>query len=169
MRIVVVSDTHMPVRAGRLPSRLMRELERCDAILHAGDWTRWTVYETFAALAPTMGVAGNNDEPDIVRRLGWRRVVELDGCRIGIVHGHGGAGRRDTEANALRAFAGEKLDLIVYGHTHIPVNKMVGGIRVFNPGSPTDKRGQPRYSFGLLQIEGGAMVSLEHVFYDDKN
>lgn len=169
MRIVVVSDTHIPGRAKRLPARLMRELKRCDAVLHAGDWTRWSVYETFAAFAPTTGVAGNNDGPDIVRRLGLRRVVELDGCRIGIVHGHGGTGRRETETNALRAFAGEKLDLIVFGHTHIPVNKTADGVRVFNPGSPTDKRRQPLYSFGLLHIERGAIVALEHVFYQDEN
>ena len=169
MRIVVVSDTHMPYRARELPPRLVEELRNCQGILHAGDWTDWSVYERFAAFAPTEGVAGNNDGGDIIRRLGLRKVVSAGGCRIGIVHGHGGWSRSDTEANAIRAFKGEKLDAIIYGHTHIPVSKTLDGMLVFNPGSPTDRRGAPKYSFGVMEIRGGAIVSAEHIFYDKKN
>lgn len=164
----MVSDTHMPYRARDLPPRLVRELQNCHGILHAGDWTDWSVYERFAAYAPTEGVAGNNDGGEIVRRLGLRKVLEAGGCRIGIVHGHGGLSRKDTEANALRAFRGEKLDAIIYGHTHIPVRKTLDGVLVFNPGSPTDRRSSPKFSFGVLQIRNRKIELAEHIFYDKK-
>ncbi|MFC5472265.1 metallophosphoesterase family protein [Cohnella suwonensis] len=170
MKVVVVSDTHMPRMSKKLPDRLLRELKDADAILHAGDWTKLSLYEELAAFAPTYGVAGNNDGEDIVKRFGLSRIVALGGCRIGIAHGHGGLKRAATEAHAVSFFKGEKLDAIVYGHSHIPVLKRlaVGGPLIFNPGSPTDKRRQERYSFGIFRIKEG-QLSAKHVFYGDKS
>jgi hypothetical protein len=164
MKIVVVSDTHMPRRAKRLPERLADELKTADAVLHAGDWTDLSVFETLSAYAPTEGVAGNNDGADIVRRFGYRKVVSFGGCRIGLVHGHGPGRRSDTETRALEAFADQKLDAVVFGHSHIPMLKRAGGTLLFNPGSPTDKRRQPRYSFGIFRIEDGQLTA-HHVFF----
>lgn len=170
VKIVVVSDTHMPRMNKKLPDRLIRELKSADAILHAGDWTKLAVYEQLLAYAPTYGVAGNNDGEEIVQKLGLRKMVTLGGCRIGIVHGHGALKRIATEAHAIAEFKGEQVDAIVYGHSHIPVLKQAGeGLPlIFNPGSPTDKRRQAKYSFGIFRIEEGKLLA-KHVFYADKS
>lgn len=168
MRIVVVSDTHMPRMNKKLPSRLLRELKTADVILHAGDWTNLYVYDALAAFAPTYGVAGNNDGADIIRKFGLRKQLELGGVRIGIVHGHGDGKRVDTETRAMEAFQNIQLDALIYGHSHIPVLKRSAGMLIFNPGSPTDKRRQPLYSFGIFQVTGGTLTA-KHIYYDDKS
>lgn len=168
MKIVVVSDTHMPRMNKKLPDRLLRGLKTAKAIIHAGDWTNLSVYEALAAFAPIYGVAGNNDGADVIRKFGLQREIEFEGVRIGIVHGHGDGKRINTEACALEAFKDVQLNVLIYGHSHIPVLKRIGGLLVFNPGSPTDKRRQPMYSFGILQLADGK-VSAKHKFYNDKS
>jgi len=167
MKIVVVSDTHMPRMNKKLPARLIRELTHADAIIHAGDWTKLSVYEELAAYAPTYGVAGNNDGEEIVRKFGLNKVLELDGCKVGIVHGHGTGARTATESRAVETFKDVKLEALIYGHSHIPVMKRIGSMLLFNPGSPTDKRRQPFYSFGIFQLKGSVLTA-RHVFYNDK-
>jgi putative phosphoesterase len=154
----------MPKKSRKLPERLYRELKRADAIIHAGDWTTMSVYETLAGFAPTDGVAGNNDETDIVKTFGYRKVLTLEGCRIGVVHGNGPGKRSDTEQRALDTFKGSLLDAVIFGHTHSPVRKYAGGLLVFNPGSPTDKRKQACYSFGIFRLNSG-LLRAEHVFF----
>lgn len=166
MKIIVLSDTHMPHRSKTLPSRLVQELKGSDLILHAGDWTDWFVYERLAEFAPVQGIAGNNDGMDIVERLGYQRIVEAQDKRIGMVHGHGWRGT--TENIALNTFKGETLDCLIYGHSHIPVVKTIDGQLVLNPGSPTDKRGEDKYSFIVLTIEAGQMEA-QLVLYPDKH
>ncbi|WP_239616756.1 metallophosphoesterase family protein [Cohnella mopanensis] len=167
MKIVVVSDTHMPRMNKKLPERLIRELVNADEIIHAGDWTNLAVYEELAKYTTTHGVAGNNDGEDIIKQFGYRKVLKFEGYRIGIVHGHGAVKRKATESHAIDTFKGVRLDALVYGHSHIPVLKRIGGLLVFNPGSPTDKRRQSLYSFGILRVEEG-LLSAKHVFYSDK-
>lgn len=168
MLIGVVSDTHMPRMAKSLPAPLVEAFRKADLILHAGDWTDLRVLEALEKLAPVEGVAGNNDGPDIVRRFGWRKIVRAGDAAIGLVHGHGAGGRGDTEGRAIRAFEEDAVDCIVYGHSHVPALKEVNGVVVFNPGSPTDKRRLPRYSFGLLEVEAGTLKA-RHVFYEAKS
>ncbi|MET3207845.1 UNVERIFIED_CONTAM: putative phosphoesterase [Paenibacillus sp. PvR008] len=166
MKIIVLSDTHMPYRGKALPGRLVQELKGSGLILHAGDWTDWFVYERLSEFAPVQGIAGNNDGVDIVERLGYQRIVEVEGKRIGMVHGHGWRG--STENIALNTFKGETLDCLIYGHSHIPVVKKLDGLLVLNPGSPTDKRGEDEYSFIVLTIEAGQMEA-QLVLYPDKH
>lgn len=166
MKIIVISDTHISSAARELPSALLKELPGADLILHAGDWTDWSVYEKLSAFAPVEGVAGNNDGPDIVQRLGYERIVEADGKRIGIVHGDGFRGT--TEDRAIAAFAGRQVDCIIYGHSHIPVVRTINGVLVLNPGSPTDKRRQVQYSFAVLNLNNGTFEA-KHIFYSDKS
>lgn len=170
MKIVVVSDTHMPRMSKRLPAALQYELKDAAAIIHAGDWTRMSVYEALAEYAPVFGVIGNNDGPEIAAKFGMRTLLTLGGCRIGVVHGHGAALRTKTEAHAVAAFKDERPDAIVYGHSHIPALRRdaKSGMLIFNPGSPTDKRRQARYSFGIMTALDGKL-SARHVFYSDKN
>jgi len=170
VRVAVVSDTHMP-RFGRvLPGPLVRALEqeRVERILHAGDWTAPFVVELLEAIAPVHGVAGNNDPPELAERLGTVRVLDLDGVLVGITHGHLGSARLATPQRAVAALAHiPGIAAVCFGHSHIPLvrTEPVGGPLLVNPGSPTDRRRQPRFSWALLDVGGGA-VSAELRFFD---
>jgi putative phosphoesterase len=160
MLIGVISDTHMPRMAAQLPDSLLKDFAEVDYILHAGDWNSMEVYNELLRLAPVDGVAGNTDDMTIVSRFGYQKIIELHSKRIGIVHGHG---RGTTESNALQAFKDEQVDCIIFGHSHVPLVKVVDEILLFNPGSPTDKRRQPRYSYGILQIEDELTASHRYI------
>lgn len=162
MRIIVVSDTHMPHRAKTIPAPLRKALESADFILHAGDWCVPDAVRAFEAYAPVDGVAGNNDGREIAQRFGWRKRLDLGGIRVGIVHGHGAGGT--TESRALQAFRNEKVDVILFGHSHVPLVRREGDVLLFNPGSPTARRTQPRYSFGVWDIEDGRLRT-KHVYF----
>ncbi len=168
VKIVVISDTHMPRMSKKLPDRLIAELADADAILHAGDWTSTDVISTLTAYAPTYGVSGNNDGPELRKKFGLKKLLKLGGCTIALIHGHGTNKSVATEARAIEAFRGQRVDVIVYGHSHTPVLKRLGKTVVLNPGSPTDKRRQPLYSFAILTIEDGKLDA-HHIYYDDKS
>jgi putative phosphoesterase len=168
MRLAIVSDTHLP-RFGRvLPRALVEGFEReaIDSILHAGDWTTPLAVDLLEQLAPVDGVAGNNDGPELHDRFGTRRIVALDGVRIGITHGHLGPGGT-SEDRARSAFAGEaELDAIVFGHSHIPrIRRPAVGPSLINPGSPTDKRRQPAFTWVVLETASGRIARVELVAY----
>jgi hypothetical protein len=165
MRIGVISDTHMPNRAKRLPQAVAGGLADVDLILHAGDWVSLEAVEMLRQIAPLDGVAGNNDGAEIERRFGRKKLLAVQGFRIGIVHGDGA--RLTTPERAKAAFAEERPDVIIFGHSHQPYHRVHDGILLFNPGSPTDKRFAPRYSFGILEL--GAEVTAYHLFFDDKS
>lgn len=166
MRIGVVSDTHMNGKTAYLPQALREGLQGVDQILHAGDWTSPAVAELLERIAPVDGVAGNNDGPDIIERFGWSKLVRAGDILIGIVHGDGYG--KTTEQRAYEAFAGEPVDVILFGHSHVPYLERRGGVLLFNPGSPTDKRRQPRYSYGILEIGAGKSMEAELFYYDSK-
>lgn len=167
MKIGIVSDTHMTRMAKSLPRALIEGLTGVDYILHLGDWVDPDIYDWLAQLAPVDGIAGNNDGMEIVNRFGERKILEFEGKRFGLVHGHKPYSGRGTDGNALRAFDGYELDCILFGHSHQPLQRDENGVLLFNPGSPTDKRGEKRYSFGIIEIEGGELTA-RHVFYDSK-
>lgn len=166
MHIGIVSDTHMPHRGQKLPRALVKGLRGVDLILHAGDWTSASVISMFESLAPVDSVAGNNDGADIVKRFGRRKIIEAGGIRIGLVHGDGAG--RSTKDIAFQAFRNQGVDIIIFGHSHIPYMEEREGILLFNPGSPTDKRFQPKYSYGLLDIGEEQSLRLRHVYYRSK-
>jgi uncharacterized protein len=171
VRIAVVSDTHLPRFGRTLPAALVRGIADAhpDLIIHAGDWTTPLAATLLEAIAPLDGVAGNNDGPDLHERFGTQRVIEAAGARIGITHGHLGPGAT-TRDRAVNAFATEPgLDAIVFGHSHIPlVERRRDGIWLVNPGSPTDRRRQPLFSWALLTIEDGRIIAAELVTYADR-
>lgn len=162
MRVIVLSDTHMPKRAKELPSELVRELEQADLIIHAGDWQTIEVVEMLRPYGPIEGVYGNVDSEYIKQQFPEKKLLEINGFKIGIVHGHGQ--KQTTEKRALNAFTEESLDLLIFGHSHIPVKKQIGEMWVFNPGSPTDKRRQEFYSFGVLDITDA--LEINHVYFE---
>ena len=151
MRVLVVSDTHVPVLARKLPDQLLEEAQACSAILHAGDLVSSGVLDQFTRLVPTYAVHGNQDSPTVRARLPSRRMVTLGKWTIGIVHGHEGIGMY-TEDRAFNAFASQRVDVIVFGHSHQPMNMKRDGILMFNPGSAVAGRGGQGNTYGVLEL-----------------
>lgn len=164
MNIVVISDTHLPKRKKGLPTRLLEQLKDADLIIHAGDWTTIDVYKALQSYARVEGVYGNVDGQEIIELLSFKKIVEVCGIKIGITHGHGKG--KTTEKRAIEAFKGEKVDCIIFGHSHIPVNRFEGEILIFNPGSPTEKRRQKQYSFGVITISD--KIAAELLYFDEE-
>ena len=167
MKVGVVSDTHMPRFGTRLPAALRDGLRSAgvELVLHLGDMTSLAIVPLFEEIAPFDAVAGNNDGPEIRERYGRVKIVGVGAARIGMIHGDGERGT--TLRRALAAFEGEALDALLFGHSHIPYLERHGARWVLNPGSPTDKRRQPRYSYALLEIAGGE-VTPRLVYYEDR-
>jgi putative phosphoesterase len=168
VRIAVVSDTHLP-RFGRDLPRALRDglaEEHVGLILHLGDFTTLDVAALFEAIAPFDGVAGNNDPPGVLDRFGRRKVVTVDGVRIGLTHGDVGPGRTTPE-RAIGTF-GREVDVILFGHSHIPLaRRLTDGRWLMNPGSPTDRRREPRYSWGVVEVVAGSVTHVELRSFDD--
>ena len=170
MRIAAVSDTHLPKFGRALPRALVDGIraERVDLIVHLGDFTGPFVPGLFEALAPFDAVAGNNDGRELVARFGRRKVLELDGLRVGLTHGDLGLGAT-TRERARATFAPDGVTLVLFGHSHAPLlEQLPGGPLLVNPGSPTDKRMQSRYSWALVDVEGGQLRA-ELRFFDDRS
>lgn len=161
----VVSDTHLPRFGRTLPPALVRGLRKTgvDAIVHCGDLVEPLALELLEEIAPVIAVAGNNDGEELHRRLGERAVIEAEGLLIGVTHGHYGPGRT-TADRAYNAFADDRVDAILFGHSHIPYRARRDGILLFNPGSPTDKRLNPMFSYGIVRIADGR-IRASHRFY----
>ena len=152
-RVVLLGDTHLPRFGRALPPPVTEALAQADRILHVGDLTQPFVLDLLAEHAPVDAVAGNNDPPELVDRLALSRVVEIEGVRIGMTHGHHGPGRTTPE-RARRLFDADALDAIAFGHSHQPMVELVDGVWMLNPGSPTDRRRQPAFTFLRLEVGG---------------
>jgi uncharacterized protein len=131
----------------------VRLLEDADLLLHAGDVVSSGALEELASLGPVQAVAGNMDQPDLQATLPVRRIVEVDGVRIGIVHDAGP--RVGREQRLCTAFPG--CAVIVYGHTHVPQLERHGGVWIVNPGSPTERRSAPAHSMAVLRVSDDAV------------
>jgi putative phosphoesterase len=171
MRIGVVSDTHLP-RFGRALPRALRDGlagAHVDLILHLGDFTGPEVPDLFEALAQFDAVAGNNDGEELVARFGRRKVLQVGGLRLGLTHGDLGVGRT-TPRRAAGSFAPDEVDVVLFGHSHIPlVQRLDDGRWLLNPGSPTDRRRQPRYSWALIDVMSTGDLRPELQFFDDRS
>lgn len=165
--IGVVSDTHMPRFGTALPAALRQGLANVDVIVHCGDIVAAMAIPLFEEIAPVQAVAGNNDPAELHRRFGKRKILEFGAVRIGVTHGHDGAGR-STLARAQNAFKGEAVDAVLFGHSHVPYNERHEGVLYFNPGSPTDRRRQREYSYGIIRISGKKLEAALF-FYPDKS
>jgi putative phosphoesterase len=152
MRIGVVSDTHIPARAKALPPALFTIFDGVDLILHAGDLVEERILTELSAIAPVEAVAGNMDCIALHSKLGSKKVLELGGFRIGLIHGDMGRNRSKTPQRALDAFIKDNVNCVVFGHSHQPYRQIINGILLFNPGSPTDRRREPRHSCGILTL-----------------
>lgn len=163
MLVAIVSDTHLPRGRRRLPGACLERLRTADLILHAGDFVSADALAEIEALAPPLAaVHGNVDSKELGVHLPETRVVEANGVRIGMVHDAGPAQAR--LGRMRRRFP--DADAVVFGHSHIPLHEEDDdGFQIFNPGSPTDRRRQPRHTMGLARAEDGR-VRFEHVVLD---
>jgi putative phosphoesterase len=155
MRIVVLSDTHAPRRWKSCPPRVAGYLRTADLILHAGDVCTADVLDELSEYGPVRAVVGNNDGPDVTN-WGAEPTLELDldGLAAAMIHDSGQATGRLQRMR--RTFP--RAQLVVFGHSHIPLDQSGSGLRIFNPGSPTDRRRQPHGTLGILRVEEGRLV-----------
>ena len=158
----------MPRFGKILPAPLRQGLTRAgvDLIVHCGDIVDSMALRLFEEIAPVQAVAGNNDPPDLVEELGRKKLLQLGNVRIGLVHGDAGIGS-STLARAQNAFRDEPVDAVLFGHSHVPHSQHHDGILMFNPGSPTDKRRQREYSYGILKITARRITPSLH-YYPEK-
>jgi putative phosphoesterase len=158
VRLLLMSDTHVPKRARALPDQLLAEVDAADVVIHAGDWVDTATLDLLEARSRRLvAVWGNNDGPELRRRLPEVARVELDGLRVAVVHETGQAAGR--EARCDKAFP--ETDVLVFGHSHIPWDAVTPrGLRLLNPGSPTDRRRQPVCTFLTAEIADGRLGSV---------
>jgi putative phosphoesterase len=158
VKVAVLSDTHAPRFWKGCPRGVAAVLEHVELILHAGDVCTAAVLEELSTWAPVHAVLGNNDGPDVAA-WGARETLslDLDGLPVAMIHDSGPA--KGRPARLRRRFPDARL--VVFGHSHIPFDEFHDGQRIFNPGSPTDKRRQPRGTMGLLEISDGTLVSAD--------
>ncbi|HEV7844731.1 MAG TPA: metallophosphoesterase family protein [Thermoleophilaceae bacterium] len=155
MLIAVVSDTHMPRGARRLPPACVAWIEAADLLLHAGDFSTLAVLRELEAIGPpVIGVHGNVDSADVRRLLPAERIVEAGRVRIAMVHD---AGPRAGRLERMRRRFGGRADIVVFGHSHMPLHEPApDGFQILNPGSPTERRRAPAHTMGLIRIEHGS-------------
>ena len=161
MRLLLLADTHVPKRARDLPAELWREIELADVVFHAGDWVDVGLLDQMESSARRLvGVVGNNDHGELRDRLPEVASIDLEGLRFTVVHETGQSTGRETRMDA--AYPGT--DVLVFGHSHIPWDTLTpNGMRLLNPGSPTDRRRQPTGTFVTAIADGGELRDVELV------
>jgi uncharacterized protein len=154
MLIAVISDTHLPRGARRLPDGCVERIAAADLLLHAGDFSTLEVLRELEAIGPpVLGVHGNVDSADLRRLLPEERIVEAEGARIAMLHD---AGQRTGRLERMRRRFGDRADVLVFGHSHLPLHEEApDGFQIFNPGSPTERRRAPTHTMGLIRVADG--------------
>ncbi|MET0725216.1 MAG: metallophosphoesterase [Leifsonia sp.] len=161
MRLLLISDTHVPARARRLPDAVLRAVAHADVVIHAGDWVDEATLDLLEEKAERLvGVYGNNDGLGLRRRLPEVARVELEGIRFAVVHETGSATGREARMDAVF----DDVDVLVFGHSHIPWDSVTPrGMRLLNPGSPTDRRRQPVCTMMTAVADAGILRDVELV------
>lgn len=164
MKLLLISDTHVPKRARALPAQVLAAVDAADVVIHAGDWVDAATLDLLEQRARRLvGVWGNNDGPELRRRLPEVAHVELGGLRFAVVHETGPATGREMRAERDHPDA----DVLVFGHSHIPWDTVSPrGLRLLNPGSPTDRRRQPVCTYLTLDVADGRIADVTLVPVD---
>lgn len=159
MRLLALSDTHVPVRARNLPVEVWGAIEAADVVVHAGDWVHLGLLDAIERRARRLvGVVGNNDGPELRLRLPEVARAELAGVRLAVVHDTGPTRGREQRM----AVTFPDVDVLVFGHSHAPWDSVApSGLRLLNPGSPTDRRRQPHGSYLTAEVSRGRLCDVE--------
>jgi uncharacterized protein len=158
VRLLLIADTHVPRRARDLPPRVWDEVAQADAVVHAGDWVVPELLDELTAKAERLVACwGNNDGDALRSRLPERADVVLEGLRFTVVHETGASAGREARMSCHYP----DTDVLVFGHSHIPWDTTTStGLRLLNPGSPTDRRRQPFCTYMTAQVAGGALTDV---------
>jgi uncharacterized protein len=158
VRLLLIADTHVPKRARDLPQQVWDEVADADVVIHAGDWVEPSLLDALEDKAAQLVACwGNNDGEELRSRLPERADVNLDGLRFTVTHETGASGGRDARMAALYP----DTDVLVFGHSHIPWDTTAAtGLRLLNPGSPTDRRRQPFCTYMTAIVEAGLLVDV---------
>ena len=160
MRLVLLADTHVPTRARDLPAALWDAVDAADVVVHAGDWMDVALLDALEARSRRLVACwGNNDGAELRSRLPEVGRADLDGLRLGVVHETGGRDGRERRCDArFGPGSDDPVDVLVFGHSHIPWDTTTpGGVRLLNPGSPTDRRRQPAGTYVTALVETGTL------------
>jgi len=161
MKIVVLSDTHIPRTASDIPKQVYGAIKNADMVLHAGDIVDSDFLKRLQKMKKTVAVHGNMDSDELKRRLNDKEIVRAGKVKIGLIHGYGP--KNSVVSMVRREF--NDVQAIVFGHTHAPMNQVKDNILLFNPGSPTDKVFSTFNSYGILTVENnritGEIVRME--------
>jgi len=153
MKIGVISDTHIADTTTAIPAKILQDFKNVDMVLHAGDLTDLNVIEQLKKSCPHItAVYGNMDSSDVREKLPEKKIIKAGNYKIGLMHG-AGAPAQLVEFMA-RAFKDDNVDIIVFGHSHRPLNEEKEGILFFNPGSAMDKVYAPYNSYGIIELNG---------------
>jgi len=150
MIIGVLSDTH----SRNIPAAVIERFKSVDLIVHAGDMCDLLTLKMLKKIAPTKAVQGNMDESDLKKVLSLKEIITCGNLKIGVTHGHLGESR-DALKNAMTLFKDDKIDMVIFGHSHQALNEKVGNTLYFNPGSPNDSVIAKCFSYGLITIDAG--------------
>lgn len=163
MRLLLISDTHVPKRARDMPAVVWDAVDAADVVLHAGDWTAPELLDRLQERTRVLVACwGNNDGDELRSRLPERADVALGAVRFTVVHETGAAAGRAERMARLYP----DTDVLVFGHSHIPWDATAStGLRLLNPGSPTDRRRQPFCTYQTATVFGGVLsdVTLHRV------
>lgn len=160
MKIGVISDTHIPVTVSEVPGKLIKALEGCDLILHAGDLIELSVIESLEKISKVEAVYGNMDSAKVCSKLKDKKIINAGNKKIGLMHGYGDP---DNLVSILKQeFSAQKPDIIVFGHSHRPMNEYIDDVLFFNPGSATDTVFAPYRSYGIIEISGNKIKARIH-------
>jgi len=152
MRLGVVSDTH----SLEIPKQLLDDFKKIDLIIHAGDFCSADDLEIFSNLAPVEAVFGNMDDSSVRKKFPVRKIFPAEEMMIGITHGSGS--RHQVLRSVIDEFKGDKLDIVIFGHSHQPTVQTINKVLYFNPGSPNDLINAPYCSYGIIEIDKNKII-----------
>ena len=160
-RLLLIADTHLPKRARKLPEPVWRAVDEAEVVIHAGDWVDGSLLDDMEQRAARLvGVWGNNDGPELRARLPEVAREVIDGIRFAVVHETGPATGREARCDV----AYPETDVLVFGHSHIPWDTVTpNGLRLLNPGSPTDRRRQPACTYLTAVADAGSILDVNLV------
>jgi len=154
MRILVISDTHIPTIAKNIPPIIEKEAKDSNLCIHSGDWVTYSTFKSINSLIKTYGVYGNMDDNSIKEKLPSKQTISLENITLGLTHGRGNPAKLLECIDKEFSENFENIDIFVFGHSHIPFDKEINGKIYFNPGSITDTAFAPYRSYGILEING---------------